>query len=293
MNSYPESRKAQELKYLQEKGILLDTDLASDIRSDLHLSKIWAKVFWRRRKRHKDRVDPEVPLALEQHPASVLEIGAGYGRVLQKIAQRNQKTGGKIENLLGIEICPYFEPFAEAYKEASSFSNYSIIFDDFFSTESLFPGSFDLILLPMNTLPNFSISLMPVLFQKVKQLLRPSGTWIFSTYKISDFESLQHSFKEKYSGELLVELREDIIVGEFFSFAPKKMNHGYRITNYSIYNTLSRKYDLKTREIFRTLQELIDPAFLHPFIEEQGFDIDFIDDSSHSRVYALSPKPSL
>ncbi len=290
MSSYPESKQAQEFKYLQEKGILLDTDLASEARSDLHLSKIWAKVFWRRRKRHKNRVDPELPLVLEQHPTSVLEIGAGYGRVLQKIAQKTQETGSNIEDLWGIEICPYFEPFAEAYKETSSFSNYSIIFDDFFSTEAFSPGSFDLILLPMNTLPNFSMSLMPVLFQKVKQLLRPSGTWIFSTYKISDFESLQHSLKEKYSSELLLEPKEDIIVGEFFSFAPEKMSHGYRIINYSIYNTLSRKYALKSREIFRSLQELIEPAFLHRFIEQQGFDIKLVDDSSHSLVYALSPK---
>jgi len=39
-----------ELKKLHDFGFLMENESISDIRNDLHSSKIWADIFWRRRK---------------------------------------------------------------------------------------------------------------------------------------------------------------------------------------------------------------------------------------------------
>ena len=69
------------LKKLRNNGILLKDEQLDCIRSDLHLTKLWADAFWRRRKQHSWRTDPEIAILRKLEFSTVLEIGAAYGRV--------------------------------------------------------------------------------------------------------------------------------------------------------------------------------------------------------------------
>ena len=95
-----------ELQKLHDSGFLMANESISNIRNDLHSSYFWADVFWRRRKNHANRYDPEIQFIFDSNPTTILEIGTAYGRVLNKIAIENEKQTKKAQ-LFGIEICKY------------------------------------------------------------------------------------------------------------------------------------------------------------------------------------------
>jgi len=165
MNSKDEIES--ELQKLHDFGFLMQNESISDIRNDLHSSEIWADVFWRRRKNHAKRDDPEIQFLFDNDPKTILEIGTAYGHVLNKIALENEKQVNKAV-LFGIEICKHCKKYFQAYsKNHTLLENCVILFDDFLKSNNLFQKQFDVIVLPMNTFPSFPISMLEDLFPTV------------------------------------------------------------------------------------------------------------------------------
>ena len=279
-----------ELQRLHDFGFLMENESISDIRNDLHSSEIWADVFWRRRKNHANRSDPEIQFIFDNNPKTILEIGTAYGRVLNKIAVENKKQT-KEAKLFGIEICKQCKKYFQAYsKKHPLLENCNVLFDDFLKTNNVFQKQFDVIVLLMNTFPSFPILILEGLFSAVKKHLNPNGLWLFSTYKpkTTDKKYNSENLPENHSGELLVELGEGIIAGEHYQFPAIKKDYGMQAITYSTYNRLTREYKLKERVIYRNTREFINPDNLKKIIRDNDFHIEFIDTSSHSAVYCLS-----
>ena len=279
-----------ELQRLYDFGFLMKNESISDIRNDLHSSELWADVFWRRRKNHAKRYDPEIQFIFDNDPKTILEIGTAYGRVLNKITVENEKQSKKAK-LFGIEICKNCKKYFQAYsKKHSLLEKCNVLFDDFLKTNNVYQKQFDLIVLPMNTFPSFPISMLEDLFSAVRKHLNPNGLWIFSTYKpkAADNKYNSENLRGNHSGELLIELGEDIIAGEHYQFPAVKKDYGMQAVTYSLYNRLTREYKLKEREIYRNTREFINPDDLKKIIIDNDFHVKFIDISSHSAVYCLS-----
>ena len=277
-----------EISALRAHEVIFDDEDSHDISSSLHLSPTWADVFWRRRYSHSSRPDPEIPFIFKDHPKTVLEIGSAYGRILRKILEYRSSLDYHPE-IEGIELCPSFSKYFELYKtEYPILNDTHIGFDDFFTAEKLLSNQFDVVVLPMNTFPSFSYNTLDSLFKRVLSLLNENGKFIFSTHKYEKVKSLKPG--QKHDGTLQFELSEDIIASEYFSFPLTKTDYGLQIVTYLIYNRFSRKYQLKKREIFRTIEEFIEPLLLKELINKHGFSIQLIDDSSHSSVYVLEPR---
>ncbi len=286
----PKDEIESELQRLHDFGFLLENESVSDIRNNLHSTEIWADVFWRRRKNHASRSDPEIQFIFDNNPKTILEIGTAYGRVLNKIAVENEKQANKAK-LFGIEICKHCKKYFQDYSKTNSLlEDCSIYFDDFLKTKDVFQKQFDVIVLPMNTFPSFPISMLKDLFLAVRKHLNPKGLWLFSTYKpkTTDKNYNSENLPENHNGELLVELSEDIIAGEHYQFPAIKKDYGMQAITYSTYNRLTREYKLKEREIYRNIREFINPDNLKKIISDNDFHIEFIDTSSHSAVYCLS-----
>lgn len=279
-----------ELQKLYDFGFLMQNESISDIRNDLHSSELWADVFWRRRKNHANRHDPEIQFLFNNNPKTILEIGTAYGRVLNKVAIENEKQTTKVK-LFGIEICKYCEKYFQVYsKKHPLLENCNILFDDFLKSNNLYQKQFDVIVLPMNTFPSFPISILKDLFPAVRKHLNPNGVWIFSTYKpkTTDNKFNSRNSTENHSGELLIELDKDIIAGEHYQFPAVKKDYGTQAITYSSYTRLTREYKLIEREVYRNTREFINPDDLKKIIGENDFHINFLDTSSHSAVYCLS-----
>lgn len=287
---YPKNEIESEIQRLHDFGFLLKNESISDIKNDLHSSEIWADVFWRRRKNHANRDDPEILSIFDNNPKTILEIGTAYGRVLNKIAVENEKQTEKAK-LFGIEICKHCEKYFQAYsKKHSLLENCNVLFDDFFKTNNIYRQQFDVIVLPMNTFPSFPISVLEDLFAAVRKKLNPNGLWIFSTYKpkATNNKFNSENLQENHSGELLLELDEDIIAGEHYQFPAVKKDYGMQTISYSSYTKLTREYNLKERKIYRNTREFINPDDLKKIISDNDFHIKSLDTTSHSAVYCLS-----
>ena len=287
---HPKDEIESELQRLHDFGLLKQNESISDIRNDLHSSEMWADVFWRRRKNHANRQDPEIQFLFENNPKTILEIGTAYGRVLNKIALENEKQVKKAQ-LFGIEICKHCEKYLQTYsKKHSLLEDCNILFDDFFKTNDIFQKQFDVIVLPMNTFPSFPNSTLENLFSAVRKHLNPKGSWVFSTYKpkTADNKFNSENLEANHSGELLVELNKYVIAGEHYQFPAVKKDYGMRAISYSSYTRLTREYKLIEREVYRNTREFINPDDLRKIIEVNDFHINFIDTSIHSAVYSLS-----
>ncbi len=287
---HPKDEIESELQRLHDFGFLMKNESSSDISNDLHSSEIWADVFWRRRKNHAKRDDPEIQFLFENNPKTILEIGTAYGRVLNKIAVENEKQTNKAK-LFGIEICKHCERYFQAYsKKHPLLENSTILFDDFLKTNYVLQKQFDVIILPMNTFPSFPISKLEELFLAIRKHLDSDGSWIFSTYKpkATNNKFNSENLEANHSGELLIDVNKDVIAGEHYQFPAVKKDYGMRAISYSSYSRLTREYELKERKIYRNTREFINPDYLKKIIEVNDFHINFIDTSSHSAVYSLS-----
>ena len=275
----------KEISALRAHEVIFEEEDSHNISSKLHLSPTWADIFWRRRDSHASRPDPEIPFIFKNHPKNVLEIGSAYGRILRKILEY-QSSLDNSPDISGIELCDSFSKYHELYKTANPVLNKAKLeFDDFFTTTKFSPNQFDVIILPMNTFPSFPYQTLDSLFERVLSLLTENGQFIFSTHKYEKVKSLNPGLK--HGGTLQFEQSEDIIASEYFNFPLTKRDYGLQIVTYLLYNRFSRKYQLKKREIFRTIEEFIEPPLLKELINKNGFSIQSIDDSSHSSVYIL------
>ncbi|MFX0050261.1 MAG: hypothetical protein ACFFAJ_01180 [Candidatus Hodarchaeota archaeon] len=277
----------EEFHELQQLKFLLPSDKIHDIQFNLHESETWAKVFWRRRHKHAKREDPELPFVFQQNPSTILEVGAGYGRVLRKLIEGNEWNLDSMR-FQGIELCPYFKPYFHRYQEQNvSLKKCDIIYEDFLTSSVFERTSFDVILLPMNTLPSFPFSTLEALFAAVQRDLTKEGMFLFSTYKIQDQILASLNKWKGHDGELLLELGSGAIAAEFYDFPAIETEYGAQSVTYMCYNTFTRDYTLDKREIFRTTLDFVSQPILHEVIKTSGFSIKILDDSSHSLVYGL------
>ena len=279
-----------ELQKLNNVGFLLKSESFSDISTDLHSSETWADAFWRRRGNHVTRDDPEIQFIFDTNPKTILEVGTAYGRVLNKIAEENEKQITKAK-LFGIELCKHCRKYFQTYSdEHSLLKNCTVLFDDFFKTNENYQNKFDVIVLPMNTFPSFPITMLEKLFSAVKKNISPKGVWLFSTYKPKGANNIFNPEKllEDFNGELLPELNKDIIAGEHYQLPVVKKDYGMQAISYSSYTRLTRDYQFIKREIYRNVREFINPDVMKQIISDNDFQINFIDNSSHSAVYSLS-----
>ncbi len=276
----------RELEQLSEMGLSFPLETAQNL-GQLHLSEIWAEIFWRRREQHATREDPEVANVFQTKPHRILEIGAAYGRVTRKIVELKEQLNSTAE-IFGIELCPYFSRFFSQYSnEFSQLKEVQMIFEDFFSSQALTSHSFDVIVLPMNTFPSFPIERLPQLFQRALELLSPDGRFIFSTYKLA--KGIQ-PVEAQHSGKIRVADGQGPIIGEFFQLPSQPTAYGARLVTYMHYTKLTQEHQKVESYIFRTIQELICHEVLESMISDNAFAIAFCDDSSHSRVYGLKPQ---
>lgn len=279
----------EEFNLLQEKKFLLPNDKISDIKYDLYEHNIWAEIFWRRRNIHAQREDPELSFVFQHNPSTLLEIGAAYGRVLRKLMEWEGANTGSMM-FKGIEICKYFKPYFQRYQlEYPSLRKAELIYDNFLTTSGLKETSFDIILLPMNTLPSFSYNSLETLFTCVKKYLSKDGMFLLSNYKIPNQTRLRElmSRSQGYSGELDLELGSGFIASEHYDLPAIQTDYGAYIVTYVCFNTFSRNYVLEKRELIRYTLEFILKQKLQKIIEACGFSIEIFDDSSHSFVYGL------
>ncbi|MFW9915160.1 MAG: class I SAM-dependent methyltransferase [Candidatus Thorarchaeota archaeon] len=276
----------RELEQLSEMGFSLSLETAQNL-GRLHLSEIWAEIFWRRREQHATREDPEVARVFQTNPQRILEIGAAYGRVTRKIAEYKEQLNSNSE-ICGIELCPYFDRFFSQYSnEFQVLNQVQMIFDDFFSSQALVSHSFDVIVLPMNTFPSFPIEQLAQLLQRTRELLSPDGRFIFSTYKLA--KGIR-PVEAQHSGEIRVAAGQGPIIGEFFQLPSQATGYGARLVTYMHYTRLNEDHQKVQSYIFRTIQELIRHETLESMISDNGFAVTLSDDSSHSRVYGLEPQ---
>ncbi len=277
----------EEFNNLQEIQFLLPSDKISDLKSNLHQTSTWANVFWRRRHSHAKREDPELPFVFQQNPSSILEIGAGYGRVLRKLIDGHEWDLDSMK-IQGVEICKYFKPYFHRYqKEHSSLKKCDIIFDDILTTSAFEGISFDLILFPMTSFPSFAFDTLKAFFFAVYRHLTKNGMFLFSNYKIQDQLLTSLDLRKGHDGELLLERGQGAIAAEYYEFPVIETEFGAQIVTYMCYNTFSRNYTLETREIYRHTLDFGFQPLLHEIIETSGFRIEIFDDSSHSLVYGL------
>ena len=268
---------------LREDGILQKDEKLDRIRSDLHYTKLWADAFWRRKKQHSRRVDPEIAILDKLDFSSILEIGVAYGRVAYKIIEKFPSI-----SYTGIEVCSHSADYHKQYSKNKN-QKMNLITDNFFETDQI-KQKFDIIILPMNTLPSFSYKGLPNLFESVKRYLAPEGKFIFSNYKLPEIinEKNIDEFRSNRNGEILFDKNtSDRLAVENYQVEYYTTDYGARSTNIQLYHRLNNEYRVIERELFWTQLEYITKDNLLRILEQNGFLVE-CDNSSHSTVYIVS-----
>ncbi|MHA1801868.1 MAG: class I SAM-dependent methyltransferase [Candidatus Heimdallarchaeaceae archaeon] len=142
------------------------------------------RVFGVKKTRHAGRLDPELPFIERLQPETVLEVGSAYGRVTRKILalKTQENSRGSSLKLTGLEINPHFQKYIALYsKEYPELSKAKFVFGDIFEARKVLPQElFDVVIILMNTVPNFPFDSLEDLFTSVYELLRKGGHFIFS-----------------------------------------------------------------------------------------------------------------
>ena len=146
-----------------------------------------------------------------------------------------------------------------------------------------------MLLVRFNTVPNFSFNSLATLFTTVRKYLTKEGIFLFSNYKIPNQNQLPALLNRRqgHSGKLLLELGSGSIAAEYYDLPAVKTEYGAYIVTYVCYNTFSRDYTLKKRELFRSSTEFILHQNLQNIFESCGFSIEIFNNSGHSFVYGL------
>ena len=268
----------QLLEKLIRIGFLSKNEGFEVIRGDLHYTKLWADAFWRRRFSHEKRVDPEIRIIKELNFQNVLEIGSGYGRIAYKVLEEYPET-----NYTGIDVSPSFSKYHVEYSEKKK-HRMQLLHLNFFKED--LEGKYDLILLPMNTLPTLPFQALVPLFDKVRTLLSDKGSFVFTTYKLpNQIEDMNLTkFTRNRSGELLID--EDRITIETYQLDLQMKEYGVKSTNVQLYHRLNNSYDKVERGIFWTQNEYVVTNIFDELILKSGLQFE-VDETDHSRVYTV------
>lgn len=286
-----------QLQDLQNIHFLSTSETIDDIREDLHFTKLWADSFWRRRKQHSNRPDPEVSilnnLEFQEHTApNVLEIGFAYGRFAKKALEVLPST----TQYYGLEVCKHFAPYYNQYWSSAALSEIQLlmVLDNFFKpATSLLPLSFDLIILPMNTFPTFLHSALSRFMNRLSEMLSEKGSFIFSTHKppkdleSRSLEDLQQKFQGDRGGSVHVDV-EDRIYLEWYPFTFARRDYGLHVKNVQCYLRYSNSFDLLEKGTFWTQVEFYTQEYLHSLVQSHSMRLELLDDQSHSLVYQIT-----
>lgn len=275
----------QQAEELKAKKFLQEHEDHSSLRTDLHHTKFWADSFWGRRDSHVRRLDPEIAHIKQLQPQSILEIGAAYGRIINKIIK---EYPDETPELTGIDVCTHFAPYFDKYKQDNPhLEKVKMVYDDFFKTDKL--GKYDMIMLPMNTFPSFPKDTIKPLLETVREYLKPEGTFLFSTYKYpKDEDAYIREMKNNYHGGEFLAGQENHLIVELLRNKVIKQDYGIHGSSFQSINRVSRKYELLERAVFHTGTNWYNPSFLRSIIEKNGFKIQVWDDTSHSLVVGIS-----
>jgi SAM-dependent methyltransferase len=282
---------SKEIEQLKEIEFLDEEDSMDLILEGFYQSPIWPEVFWRRRKSHAKRPDPEIPVIEKLHPKTVLEIGSAYGRVTRKILAREQqmKSSPSSMEVTGLELNHHFEKYISLHStEYPDLSKAKFIYGNIFDAKAIFSGSaFDLVIIPMHTLPNFPFEKVASLFESLRHLVKKNGHCIFSIHN-RKFNADSDLFKKDWmDGELLVERGKNSIASVCYGFPIKQTAYGYSSVYYCKYYILNKKMCSENKIINRSVTEYINVEVMKDIIVKNGFIIEFIDATSFSRVYCI------
>lgn len=282
---------SDEIELLKQLEILDQEDSVDMILEGFYQSSVWPEVFWRRKNSHAKRPDPEIPFIKKLQPKNVLEIGSAYGRVTRKIIALQQEKNPSLSSMevTGLELNPYFQDYVALYsKEYPELSNAKFIYGSIFDSEVIFSGSlFDVVVIPMHTVPNFPFDKLDNLFKNLRHIVKQDGHCIFSVHnrKFDDFSKV--SKKDWMDGELLIEKGKKPIASICYGFPIKQTAYGYSSLYYCNYYLLNKKMCSEKKIISRSVTEFIKVDVMKEIIKRNGFVVDFIDEKTFSRIYCI------
>ncbi len=285
---------SNEIELLKQMGILDEDDSIDVIHEGFYQCSEWPEVFWRRRNLHAKRPDPEMLIIKNLKPKKVLEVGSAYGRVTRKIIALQQEEDTSLSSMAvtGLELNPYFQEYTSLYsKEYPELSKAKFVHGSVFEVEKVLSGmEYDVVVIPMNTVPNIPFEKLDDLFKSLKHVVNQDGHCIFSVHNRNFYENNTITSKDILDGELLVERGKKSIASICYGFPIRKTAYGYSSIYYCIYFLLNRKMCSEKRIITRSVTEFVNTNVMKKIITNNGFEIDFIDDKSFSRIYCIRKK---
>lgn len=193
------------------------------------------------------------------NPDSVLEIGAAYGRVMKKLMRELPDP-----KIMGIEICEHFEKFRNEFLREHADK---LVFGDVFTTDL---GKFDVVVLPMNTMPGFPPEMVPKLLCRVRELLNTDGTFVFFLHKFKE----KIVMKSRETSSLIDTLG---INAKFTSTTPVLVEEGWKIGTEHLFMD-------RQPVIYQTATYIFKDEFYMRLLENEGWHYN-ADRSSHSNVW--------
>lgn len=149
---------------------------------------------------------------------------------------------------------------------------------------------FDVVVIPMNTVPNFPFEKLNSLFKNLYDITKQDGHCIFSVHNQKFDDDTIKLQKDNLGGELLLEKGKRPIAVIFYDFPIRKTPYGFSRTTYLIHAFLNKKMCSDKRIISRSVTEFPDSAVLEDLISKNGFTIDFMDTKTFSKVYVIKKR---
>lgn len=285
---------SNEIELLKQMDFLNQEDSIDVIHEGFYQCSEWPEVFWRRRNLHAKRPDPEMPFIKNLKPRKVLEVGSAYGRVTRKIIALLQEEDTPLSSMAvtGLELNPYFQEYTSLYsKEYPELLKAKFVYGSVFEVERVLPDvEYDVVVIPMNTVPNIPFEKLDDLFKNLKHVVNQDGHCIFSVHNRKFGDNKIVTPKDILDGELLVERGKKSIASICYGFPIRKTVYGYSSIYYCIYFLLNREMCSEKRIITRSVTEFVNSNAMKEIITKNGFKIDFIDDKTFSRVYGIRKK---
>lgn len=273
----------EEIDLLKQLNILDKDDSINSINESFYQSSLWPEVFWRRKARHQRRPDPEIPFVIDLQPKNILEIGSAYGRVTRKLIDIAE------ESVTGLELNPNFQNYIEINSECyPELNRANFIYGSIFDAKKVFlKPNFDVILIPMNTVPDFPFNSLNLLFKNLSEILAKDGHCVFSVHNREINSGDLEKKEDSLGGELLVEKKKSSIAQIAYNFPLKQTEYGYSQISYLIHHILNEKMCSEKKIISRSITEFIETNILESIIVNNGFSIESIDKSSFSKIFII------
>ncbi len=252
----------------------------------------FAEIFWRRKKQHARRPDPEIEHIKKANVKNILEIGCAYGRFTRKILEISQDHQISVT---GIELIKEFVTYKNLYKEEfPDLDSCRFIYDSILNAKQYFKEEeFDLIVIPMHTFENFTIGFIKELLEIISYLLTFSGIFLFSVNRKRGLEERKTwFFHESYSGELQVEKNKDPIASIAYSYPGEEKEYGYQTVHYAVYYFMNKEMIPQRKIITRYEHDIFLQGPLLKLLEKYGFIVNDITEETYSIIYSLSKKAS-